>query len=42
MNINVTNNFYAEVYGVDDLDTRIAKGTESGIENWLNRPNGSN
>ncbi|CAL7897386.1 phage tail tape measure protein [Fusobacterium necrophorum] len=42
VNINVTNNFYAEVYGVDDLDTRIAKGTESGIKNWLNRPNGSN
>lgn len=42
VNINVTNNFYAEVYGIDDLDTRIAKGTESGIKNWLNRPNGSN
>ncbi len=36
--INVTNNFYSEVYGVDDLDERIAKGTETGIKTYLNRP----
>jgi TP901 family phage tail tape measure protein len=36
--IKVTNNFYEKVYGVDDLDTRILKSVNKGIELWDKRP----
>lgn len=36
--IKVTNNFYEKVYGVDDLDGRILKGVNKGIELWTKRP----
>lgn len=36
--INVTNNFYEKVYGVDDLDGRILKGVNKGIELWTKKP----
>lgn len=36
--IKVTNNFYEKVYGVDDLDGRILKGVNKGIELWTKKP----
>ena len=36
--IKVTNNFYEKVYGVDDLDGRILKGVNKGIELWAKKP----
>ena len=36
--IKVTNNFYEKVYGVDDLDGRILKGVNKGIELWIKKP----
>jgi TP901 family phage tail tape measure protein len=36
--IKVTNNFYEKVYGVDDLEGRILKGVNKGIELWTKRP----
>ncbi|MEZ7732015.1 hypothetical protein O3799_00655 [Fusobacterium periodonticum] len=36
--IKVTNNFYEKVYGVDDLEGRILKSVNIGIEAWTKRP----
>lgn len=36
--IKVTNNFYEKVYGVDDLEGRILKSVNTGIEAWTKRP----
>lgn len=36
--IKVTNNFYEKVYGVDDLEGRILKGVNKGIELWTKKP----
>ena len=36
--IKVTNNFYEKVYGVDDLEGRILKSVNIGIETWTKRP----
>ena len=36
--IKVTNNFYEKVYGVDDLEGRILKSVNKGIELWDKRP----
>ena len=36
--IKVTNNFYEKVYGVDDLERRILKSVNIGIETWTKRP----
>lgn len=41
VDITVNNNFYAEVYGVEDLDNRILSGVQTGIKKWINKPNGS-
>ena len=36
--IKVTNNFYEKVYGVDDLERRILKSVNTGIEAWTKKP----
>ncbi len=36
--IKVTNNFYEKVYGVDNLEARILKSVNVGIEAWTKRP----
>ena len=36
--IKVTNNFYEKVYGVDDLEGRILKSVNIGIEAWTKKP----
>ena len=36
--IKVTNNFYEKVYGVDDLEGRILKSVNIGIEAWNKKP----
>lgn len=36
--IKVTNNFYETVYGVDDLESRILKTVNVGIDTWIKRP----
>ena len=36
--IKVTNNFYEKVYGVDDLEGRILKSVNIGIETWIKKP----
>lgn len=36
--IKVTNNFYEKIYGVDDLERRILKSVNIGIETWAKRP----
>ena len=36
--IKVTNNFYEKVYGVDDLEVRILKSVNVGIEAWTKKP----
>lgn len=36
--IKVTNNFYEKVYGVDDLEVRIFKSVNVGIEAWTKKP----
>ena len=36
--IKVTNNFYEKIYGVDDLEGRILKGVNKGIELWTKKP----
>ncbi len=36
--IKVTNNFYEKIYSVDDLEGRILKGVNKGIELWTKRP----
>lgn len=36
--IKVINNFNSEVYGVDDLQNRILKSVNIGIETWIKRP----
>lgn len=36
--IKVTNNFYEKVYGVDDLEVRILKSVNIGIEAWTKKP----
>lgn len=36
--IKVTNNFYETVYGVDDLESRILKTVNVGIDTWIKKP----
>lgn len=38
VNINITNNFYKEIYGIDDFKQVIKDTTKDSLEEFMNRP----